>query len=211
MLQRGKKRKASKSMNYGELSSKVDILEFTETSDSVYEWLAIKTVWAKIEHQLISVIFSKHGVTARSAKLSMHSRPELTLHNALASPKSGHFFVTDINRDVPGVDTVSVAIIEPIECKIERVETVRGANNRPQVTKLSPLTFPGYITEKYIRQTQNEPMSYSETRYVLVTPKVIEIKTGDIVDVGGLKYEMVIPHLLDPHKNEFEILRRSDN
>ena len=200
-------------MNVGAFTSQIDILEFVEASCNKYEWQAKKRLWASIEDQNANAIFSKHGHTVRSSKITIRSQPDLTLHNALAlsPPDSQHFFLIDIDRNTPGFYVLSTVIIEPVTCVVEPTSTSMAKNNRPEIKKLPSITFPGYLTEKYLKQTQLEPMSYSENRYILVTPKSINIRTGELVKVGNMLCESVIPHILDPYKNEYEILMRVDN
>jgi len=199
-------------MNAGEFRWRIDILEFVKVKRNEYAWLAKETVWAKMEQQATRSIYSKQGVTSKSVRFTVNSTPGITLHNAiaLAPPETGHFFLADIDRETPGFDVLSAAVAEPVTCRVERTRTVKGEKNRPEDKKLTPLTFPGYLTEKYLRQMQDEPMSYSEARYVLITPKAIEIGANELVKIGNVFYEAVIPHTLDPYKNEYEILRRSD-
>jgi hypothetical protein len=198
-------------MNIGEMDKPASLLEFTEAAPGRYGWAAKKSLWAKVEYPAAGSIFSKFGVTARSAKLTVHSDPGLTLHNALALPGGRHLFLVDINPDVPGFYVVSAAIVGLVECQAERTAIGKDANNRPATERLPPLIFQGCLAEKYLRQAQGEPMSHTEARYVLVTPKAIEIQAGALVEVAGLDYEVAIPHTLDPYKNEYEILRRADN
>ena len=200
-------------MNAGDFGNRLDILEFTEASENTYTWQAIDRVWAKVDVGHGANIFSKTGIAAHSIKLTVHALPVLTLHHALslASGGGGHCFLTDIDRSIPGFMVLTAALIEPVDCLAERTVTTKGVYNRPVREKQDPVSFPGYLTEKWLRQTQNEPMSYSETRYVLITPKAIDIAVGELVGIGGKKYEVVIPHTLDPYKNEYEVLGRWDN
>lgn len=200
-------------MNAGELKEQVDILELVEVSPETWAWKVKERVYAKAEHQTMGNIFSKNGLSARSIKFTIRAYPDLTLHNALAFSTSvgEHCFLTDINPDMRSHYVLTAALVEPVVCTVERTSTSRGKLNRPVVTERQFLTFPACITEKYVRQTQQEPMSVSEIRYVLITPKAIDMHAGELVSVDSLPYEVAIPHTLDAYKNEYEILRRSDN
>jgi len=198
-------------MSISEMRTPVNILDFVESEDSVFEWRKKIQVWAKVEHQTYNSIFSKHGVTAKSVKITMRKHSGLTLHNALSTAEYGHLVISDIDRDTPGFFVLSAAMVEPVTCKAERTQTVMGQNNRPVIEALTPLVFPGYLTEKYLRQVQEEPMSYSESRYILLTPKPIALETGGLVYIGGFPCEVVIPHELDMYRNEYEVVRRFDN
>jgi len=200
-------------MNAGEFDCRIQILQLADMGGNAFEWRVKKNAWAKKEQVAANSMFSKYGITARSVKFTIHNDPDLSLHNAIAKapPGTGHYFITDINRETPGYNILSTAFIWPSKCTVTRTKTLTDDKNRPVIEKLPPLIFPGYLTEKYLKQEQQEPMSYSEGRFVLVTPKVIEIQTGELITIGGAEYEMVIPHVLDPYKNEYEILRRADN
>ena len=51
-------------------------------------------------------------------------------------------------------------------------------------------------------------MSLVKMRYRLITPKVIELVSGQGVKVDGLTYTVEVPHTLSPYKNEYEIIVR---
>ena len=38
-----------------------------------------------------------------------------------------------------------------------------------------------------------------------MTPKVIELKSGDIVEINSIRYNVELTHLLDDYFNEYEI------
>ena len=200
-------------MNAGELRDSITILELCETAEQVWEWHPKTIVPAKLEHMTANSIFSKNGLSAKSIKATIRAYPPLTLHHAFRLPSQGseHCFLTDIDKDMRSHYTLTAALIEPVTCTIDRVKMVKGELNRPVAQKLSPITFPGFLTEKYTRQEQGQPMSHSEVRFVLVTPKVIEIEVGQLVNVGAEPYEVLIPHTLDAYKNEYEILRKVEN
>jgi hypothetical protein len=200
-------------MNAGDLNRLVNVLEFREAHKNTFVWVVQNRLWAKIEHQTVRGIFASKAVMARTVKITIRPDRGLTLHHALAgvTGEKEHYFLTDINRDTKDIYVLSAVIVEPVQCAVHRTTTTKGANNQPQIQKHAPITFPGYLAEKWLRQTQEEPMSYSEARFVLVTPKSITIDVGELVEICGKQYAVVIPHMLDPYRNEFEVLGRGDN
>ena len=72
------------------------------------------------------------------------------------------------------------------------------------------MTFPGVLTEKYARHEQAWPMSANELGLILVTPKAITLRPGCLVEARDAVWEVLVPHELDPSKNEYEIGRRTD-
>ena len=53
-----------------------------------------------------------------------------------------------------------------------KVDTVRQMAEREAVVQ----TFPGVLTEKYVRHGQEWPMSVNELGLVLVTPKAVTLR-----------------------------------
>ena len=76
------------------------------------------------------------------------------------------------------------------------------------------VTFPAVLTEKYVRYEREDTHAESETAYVLVTGKPIELKEGDLVTVreGPARgtYHVQAAHWLDPYKSEYEMAWRGD-
>ena len=93
---------------------------------------------------------------------------------------------------------VKAALCETVKCRKDVDRSPAGCR------------FPGVLTEKYLRHEQERPQSSTETVLVLVTPKVIELAAGSLVEAGGRDYEVRVCHTLDPHKNEYEIARKAD-
>ena len=87
-------------------------------------------------------------------------------------------------------------------------------SRRPKAAETLRLTFRGVLTEKYARYEREETHAENETSYVLVTPKVIPLRSGDLVTVqeGPAKgvYHVAVCHVLDAWKNEYEIVWRGD-
>ena len=92
------------------------------------------------------------------------------------------------------------------DAAVVRVETVRQMAERDTVVQ----TFPGVLTEKYVRHGQEWPMSVNELGLVLVTPKAVTLPPGGLVEARGALWEILAPHELDEFKNEYEIGRTVD-
>ena len=104
--------------------------------------------------------------------------------------------------------------MEPVECLATRTEDTVGEAGRPTTAETMRVTFPGVLTEKYARYEREETHAENATSYVLVVPKEIQLKAGDLVTVqeGPAQgvYNVQICHVLDPYKNEYEIAWRGD-
>lgn len=193
-------------MNAGILNKKISVLSISEVNNS-YQWTVEANIWANAERLNGINIFSSVGMGVKSVKFIMRKR-NLTLHNALRW-ENKYCFLTDIKEIDRMCYEVTAALIEPKTCTVERdgMSTLDELN-RPIYNDAIIITFPGCLTEKYIRQTYEQPMSTIETRYVLVTPKVITLNEGELVTIDNASYEVLIIHSLDEYKNEYEISAR---
>ena len=180
----------------GKLDQPLEVLELLETSDGVWEWVAVRRAWGQVEQTAKTNLFSKVGVGARDTAIVLR-RQRLTLHNALRW-RGQHLFLTAITRRDRGHLDVAAALVELVECRADADERNDGTR------------FPGVLTEKYAKWDQPEPYSVNQLTYVLVTPKGITLQRGGLVAVAGINYEVQAAHTLDPYKNEYEIVRTED-
>ena len=196
----------------GQMDQPLRVLELRETEPGVWGWVAVRTAWAKVEQTAKTNLFSKVGVGARDAAAVIRRQP-LTLHNALRWGER-HLFLTSITQRGRNHLDVAAALVEPVSCTASRTEDTVGEAGRPATAETMRLTFPGVLTEQYVRYEREETHAENETSYVLVTSKPITLKAGDLVTVqeGPAKgtYHVAVCHVLDPWKNEYEILRGCD-
>lgn len=180
----------------GKLNQPVQVLELRETAPGVWEWAPARRTWASITLQPKTNLFSKVGIGARDAAVIVRRQP-LTLHHALRWGDT-HLFLTSI---VPmGRNHLEM------DAAVVKVDTVRQMAEREAVVQ----TFPGVLTEKYVRHGQEWPMSVNELRLVLVTPKAVTLPPGGLVEARGALWVVLAPHELDAFKNEYEIGRTVD-
>ena len=180
----------------GRLDQPLEVLELRKTSSGVWEWAVLRRAWAQVEQTAKTNLFSKVGVGARDAAIVIR-RQSLSLHNALRW-RGQHLFLTAITqRDRNHLD-VGAALVT--------VDAVRLREDKTTQT----MTFPGVLTERYARHSQEWPMSVNELGLVLVIPKTITLRPGCLVEVREAAWEVLVPHELDPHKNEYELGRRID-
>lgn len=200
------------SLDAGKLNKPAQVLELKETSSGVWAWVPIRKAWASIELQPKSNLFSQVGVGARDASIILRKQA-LTLHNAL-SWGGQHFFLTSITARGRGHLDVDAAVVSPVTCLAVRTETTLGEGNRPTSKETLRVSFPGILTEKYVRYEREDTHDEVETALVLVTPKEIALRPGDLVTVqtgpATGTYHIQLSHVLDPVKNEYEMARRGD-
>ena len=83
--------------------------------------------------------------------------------------------------------------------------------NRPVVEKQAEFTFPGILTEMYHQNEGDEVFRKTTQRRVLVTPKAIVLRAGDLVQQGAeAPYTVRQVMDLEFYKNEYVIERQED-
>ena len=202
----------SEQIDAGRLNKAVHVLELRETAPGAWEWGPIRRTWTMLTIQTKKNLFSSVGIGARGAELILRRQP-LTLHNALLRGEQ-HLFLSAILPEGRLHLRVQAALVEPVTCLATRTEDTVGEAGRPTTAETMRMTFPGVLTEKYTRYEREETHAENETSYVLVVPKVVQLKASDLVTVqeGPAKgvYYVTICHVLDPYKNEYEIVLRGD-
>lgn len=196
----------------GSLSERLELLELRQTAEKTWEWVPIRRVWAKVEQTAKTNLFSKVGVGARDAAVVIRRQP-LTLHQALRW-KGQHLFLTSITkRDRMHLD-VQAALVSVVTCIGQGYTTTVGAGNRPEKQEKPEQTFPGVLTEKYVRYETEDSYAKAKRLLVLVTPKAVELLEGDLVTVtqgpAAAVYNVQTRHVLDEYKNEYEVLYSRD-
>ena len=191
-------------MDANELRDEISLLILNKNGNT-YTWDKISRIHAKTERLNGSNLFSQVGIGAKSVKFTIR-KMDITLHNAFLW-KEKHCFLTDIIEVNRMYYEVSAALIEPKICSIERTgQPTLNSLNRPVYGEKETIIFPGCLTEKYLKNAQEKPMSTIQTTYVLVISKAITLELGEIVTIENISYTVKIPHILDDYKNEYEII-----
>lgn len=201
-----------KNFGAGQLSEPLEVLELRETEEGVWSWVTLRRIWAQVEQTAKTNLFSKVGVGARDAAVVLR-RQSLTLHHALRW-RGRHLFLTSITEHSRNYLDVSAALVSPVCCVARRYKAGLGEGNRPTKTELPSQTFPGVLTEQYVRYEQEDTHAKARRCLVLVTPKAISLREGDLVTVtegaAAAVYNVQTCHVLDEFKNEYEILFSRD-
>lgn len=195
------------------LDQKVDILQLMHDEDSAaYAWTIRRTCPAYVETDICDNLFSAAGTRARGAKLTIRTDSRLTLHEAMRW--NGKFlFLTSIElSEQRDRQELQAAVCESVTLTAKPQDhTGRDAFNRPTAVEVPGFTFPGVLTEKYFRNDAEDVYRAELQQRVLVTPKVIVLRAGDLVQQDTEPPYTVRQVLdLDPYKNEYVIERRWD-
>lgn len=196
-----------KQINPGELKQRIEVMCLKKWGNK-YSWRTSDTIWSKVEASDKTNIFSKVGIGVKSYKFTIRMR-DLTLHKAFKW-RGRFYFLTDIKEINSMYLEVTAAQIEPRICTVTRTKTTKNELNRPIVNTETVTTFPGCLIEKYMGYAQQKPHAVNEVTYVLVTPKNINLSSGELVNIDGTTYNVQITHILDEYKNEYEITMKKD-
>lgn len=202
-------------MDAGALNERLEVLELQQGEENIWAWVPIRRIWAMVStggSPQKRNLFSALGVGAQNASITLRRQP-LTLHHAMRW-RDKHLLLTSLTDGRTMYLDGSAAVVSPVQCQAKRTTTKLGAANRPQQVAEQQVTFPGVLTEKYVRYEQEETHARTQTLYVLITPKAIDLVEGMVVTVqeglGKGVYNLQTRHTLDEYKNEYELSRKGD-
>ena len=205
---------ADKAPDAGTLNQKVRVLACTPMDEekTAWEWTEVRKAWAAAEPVEGTAVFANSGVGGRKVVFTLR-RQRLDPSNAIRW-RERFCLLTSVAPLGPGHLTVTAALVEPVECVAVQTNTTVGPGNRPQERETMRASFPAVLTEKYSRYEREETHAGQSLTLVLVTVKDILLQAGDLVTVqGGTAagvYNLQAAHVLDPYKNEYEIVREGD-
>ncbi len=193
------------------LRQKIELLELRRNEDG-YRWEVRRDCWAEIEYDTRSNLFSSVGTGARGATVTIRPDRALTLHHAARAGGQFLFLTAIVLSGRRDRQELRAALCEPVTLAAKPQDrTGRDAMNRPAAVKVPGFTFPGILTEKYFRNEAEDVYRLETQQRVLVTPKAVTLRAGDLVqreDETPYTVRQVLE--LDPFKNEYVLERRWD-
>lgn len=180
----------------GTFRTRARVMECRET-DGGFDWVSVGSLWCRRERAGLNRVFSRVGLSAVGWDFTLRAAA-LTLQNALRVG-SEHYFICDIGKPAGGYMTVETARVQVDRC-FGNAE--RGRDEM--------FFFPGVFTELYVRHEQREPMSVNVVDLVLVTPKLVRLRPGSLVESRSVRYEVLTAHTLDEAKNEYQVRKVVD-
>lgn len=197
----------------GHLRERVQIFRPGKLPDGSVGWREVRKAWAQQETGSGRTIFSTVGLGARTELFTLR-RQELSQGDLIAWQGGAHY-VTAVQRLEPEYIKATTGAVQVDRITVERWKTGKGPNNRPIRQMELTLEAQAAITEKYLGYERDSTHAETAVTYVLVTPKELELKAGDLVKVSsgalaGEIYNVTALHVLDPVKNEYEMTLRKD-
>lgn len=195
------------------LVENVEILRLLQDEDTGnFAWASSRCCCASVVPDTKSNLFSSVGIGARGATVILRPRLKLTLHQAMRWHGQFLFLTSIILAQERDRLEVKAALCEPVTLTAKpQSRNGRDALNRPTTVQQPDFTFPGILTEKYYQNALDEIYQSETLQRVLVTPKAIVLRPGDLVQPSAeAAYTVRQAMNLDPYKNEYVIERRKD-
>lgn len=195
------------------LREKIEILTLTRDAETgALAWTPERKRWAAVKLDSQRNLFSAVGVGARGVTVTIRPDRRLTLRDAIRW--NGEFLhLTAISMGAErDRQEIRAAICHPEMLTAKPQDrTGRDARNRPVAIPQASYTFPGILTERYHRSEEDEVFRREMLERVLVTPKAVELRPGDLVQRGEEPPYTVLQRLdLEDYKTEYVIERRGD-
>jgi len=187
------------------LEFKLTVLALEKEGNN-YGWLPAHETWGAVTELPQKNIFSTVAIGAKTIQITLRKQ-DVTLDTAVLWGEK-QLFITAVNETGDRHHVVlTAALIDPVTVTLTR--DTYGTNDlmRQTVTGTETVTFPAYITEKYMGYTKSDPQLILDTQYVLICPKAVTLEPGKTVAVNGKKFTVLVAHELDEHKNEYEAER----
>lgn len=195
-------------MNPGELVDRVKVMRYTRDEGGNYAWVHAKSIWAKAELTAKTSIYAKFGQSAGQVLFTARKRA-YALGDMLYWDGGMHYVIgiRPINRMYVTLDTARVSVRT---CTAKPVRVTYNALNRPVYTDAPMYTLQVIAAERYYGSSQDTPQTTTRRTLVLVTPKDIDLKAGDLIEFDDADYVIRVRHDLDDIKREYEIERKDD-
>lgn len=195
------------------LREKIEVLTLVQDDETGnMAWAPIRKRWASVKIDLQRSLFSAIGVGTQGATVIIRPDPCLTLQQAIRwNGKFLHLTSITLNAERDRQE-IKAAICQSVALTAKPQDrTGRDALNRPVAIPQAAFTFPGILTERYYRSEEDEIFRRSTLERVLVTPKAVMLRAGDLVQLGGTAPYTVLQRMdLEAYKNEYVIERRED-
>ena len=192
------------------LTEKIEILTLVlDDETGNLAWAPSGACWASVKVDTYRNLFSAIGVGTRGATVIIRPHLRLTLHQAIRwRGEFLHLTSILLNREQDRQE-IKAAICQNVTLTAKpQARTGRDALNRPTKVEQASFTFPGILTEKYFRNEADDFYRAEVQQRVLVTPKEIQMRAGDLIQNGKEAPYTVRQVLdLDPYKNEFIVER----
>ncbi|MEG0783987.1 MAG: head-tail adaptor protein, partial [Christensenella sp.] len=169
-----------------------------------YDYYLAYMTWASVEKKAGKTIYATFATAAENViKLTMRIHP-ITRHDMIIINGQYHL-ITSIIEQGNIYMVLELAPIRLIKTLVKR--NVDEKNNNIVSRNLQDLlTFPAIYAERYVRLDADTERNYTTSlMLVLIAPKQIELKVGDVCKAQNATYRVELTHLTHEYRNEYEV------
>lgn len=180
------------------MTARVEILEIAQTGGN-WAWQTARTVWAAAKPSDRKTYLSAIAVGTRAAEFAFRPAAAPGMDNAVRW-RGTVYYPALLARDDRSLYTyMTGGEVEPMTATVTPYGQSAG------------YTVPAVLLERYLRATDETPMTEMEEAYILTLPKAVQLESADLVDLPQMgTFEVRTCHRLDPHRNYYEIRRISE-
>lgn len=198
-------------MNPGLLKERISIMDYV-LKDEIYQWVKVFESNSKVEREFKRKIFSKFGFgTDETTKFTVRFNNKIDAKKAILYRNNHYLLSSEDNVDNRNrFQEITTVKIEPKLFEAKRNIINKDELNRPVQELKIIYKFYCYLLEKYVGYSQEKINNTTTETFVLITPKIINLKVGDIVTFNDINYNVEVTHILDEDTNEYEIVVKKD-
>lgn len=159
-------------------------------------WRETGRLWAKVEYTA-KIVYSAFAASSDGYKVTIRKNGLVRLESALEIEGEHCMITTFETSPRSNCIMLSVAKLAPVECILRRQGEDTG-------------TFYGIVAEKYVRFEHNTPYAGQDVGLLLITPKTVALRTGDIVAAMDKRFSVQECHMMEKTHNAYEVYWTGD-
>lgn len=168
----------------GKLDTRISVMGYRNGA-----WEELGTLWGSAEYSA-RVIYASVAAATRGYKITVRKSALIRLDRALRV-NGDHCLIASVVRHKQ-YDEIEAAAVTLQRCTLRRKNEDVGQ-------------FEAVLAEQYVNWTQATPNAKHETGMLLITPKEIVLRPGDIVAVDSVRYSVRACHMAEGTHNAYEI------
>lgn len=171
-------------IDLGKLDTRISVMGYRDGA-----WEELGTLWGSAEYS-IRVIYSSIAAATQGYKITVRTSSLIRPDRALRV-NGDHCLIASVVRHKQ-YDEIEAAAVTLQRCTLRRKNEDVGQ-------------FEAVLAEQYVNWTQATPYARHETGMLLIAPKEIILRSGDIVAVDSVRYSVRACHMAEGTHNAYEI------
>ena len=168
----------------GKLDTRISVMGYRNGA-----WEELGTLWGSAEYS-IRVIYSSIAAATQGYKITVRTSSLIRPDRALRL-NGDHCLIASLARHKQ-YDEIEAAAVKLQRCTLRRQNA-------------DVFEFEAVLAEQYVNWTQATPYARHETGMLLIAPKEIILRSGDIVAVDSVRYSVRACHMVESTHNAYEV------